>query len=241
MSFSAYFDKDLDSGDEIASNSGWSDFVAWVEKLPARGVGELLDLADISYSLEPALLEKQLKQQLASKGITDSVRGVCEALLAVLRTRPKDAIQIVVWDGCNPVVTDDSDLDIDDDDDSVLEDDESAQQANQALEAVSAAESAFEKGQLSKVKKLLLEVRTKVYGTWSALGEDGLLYEELKVAGGFELMSERWKQICDVWKRMNKLRAQLDQALEEKARGKVIRRPGRSNVKEPTKKRSPRK
>jgi hypothetical protein len=111
MSFAAYFDNDLDNDGEVASNQGWVDFIDWVETLPTRGSRRLRDLASESWTTDPAALEKELKQQFSKCVDAASARAVVEALLALLKTRPKNASRIVVWDGCNPVFEDESDDD----------------------------------------------------------------------------------------------------------------------------------
>ena len=87
-------------GDEIASNSGYASFQEWAANLPAD-YPELGHLGEHGVADDFEQLESDLEHAIRSRPgkPSEDVLHVARRLLAIMRTRPDDALALVVTDG----------------------------------------------------------------------------------------------------------------------------------------------
>lgn len=102
MSLYAALDTDTDGGTQVATNTGWGEFIDWTQDLDAEKFGEVIHLADYGWSQSIDELKTQLESAVNEHDVSsDDLRDVIDGLLQII-DEAKDAGAIVVTDGFGP-------------------------------------------------------------------------------------------------------------------------------------------
>jgi hypothetical protein len=100
---------EIQDGDDLASNTGWADFVKWCDTLPVEHFHELVFLSEDGLSDRLDELQENLYRALKLTRVPRHVRDVLVRLHGIVASRPKGATALVVTDG-----TSDADADAQD-------------------------------------------------------------------------------------------------------------------------------
>ena len=91
---SRYADFSNGAQEQVASNTGWSEFGDWLDQLPPAGVPALKRLYDSGESSELKEVARQLENALRSVPPSDDVQHSAELLLQALRDNPTAQLTI---------------------------------------------------------------------------------------------------------------------------------------------------
>lgn len=68
-------------GDQVATNSGWTDFGDWVDTLPLKGYRRVIELWEHGVTFHVAELASQLRRAVKNRKPPKDVRSVAEGVI----------------------------------------------------------------------------------------------------------------------------------------------------------------